>query len=115
MLQKLFGRNERSKPLEVDVARLARDRTIPGIQIVDVREPDEWRGGHLPGAIHIPLGELVVCQSELDPERPVVTICRSGARSLKAVRLLKQAGFEDATSLAGGMLAWQAANQPVER
>jgi len=115
MLQKLFGRGERSKPREVDVARLARDRPIPGVQVVDVREPDEWRGGHLSGAIHIPLGELVLRQSELDPERPVVTVCRSGTRSLKAVQLLTQAGFPTVTSLAGGMLAWQDAKQPVER
>lgn len=110
-----FGRQERTRPREVDVARVARDRSIPGIQIVDVRELDEWRDGHIPGAIHIPLGELAGRRSELDPDRPIVTVCRSGKRSLNAAQQLTQAGFPAVASMAGGMLAWRHDNQPVER
>lgn len=115
MLRSLFGRGERSNSLEIDVARVAGDRTTKGLQIIDVREPDEWQSGHIPGAIHIPLGELGARFAEIDPERAIVTICRSGRRSLSAAKQLHKAGFGDVKSLAGGMLAWQRSTQPVER
>ena len=86
------------------------------IQIVDVREPSEFNGplGHIRGAISIPLGELAARTEELARERPVIAVCRSGARSAQATVILQQAGLKDAANLAGGMLRWRADGHPVE-
>jgi rhodanese-related sulfurtransferase len=74
-------------------------------QLIDVREPAEVASGTLPGAVNIPLGELPARLSELDPDRAVVLLCRSGARSTQAARFLIASGFGDVTNLAGGILA----------
>jgi sulfur dioxygenase len=86
------------------------------VQLIDVREPGEFDGslGHIKGATLIPLGELQSRILELDPQRPVVSICRSGARSTQAVALLQKAGFRQLANLAGGMLRWRAEGHPVE-
>jgi sulfur dioxygenase len=86
------------------------------VQVVDVREADEFRGslGHIPGAVLIPLGTLSTRTSELARERPVVTVCRSGARSAQALVLLQKAGFAQIANLAGGMLRWRAEGFAVE-
>ena len=86
------------------------------IQIVDVRQPDEYHGslGHIRGAKLIPLGELAGRAEELVKDRPVVAVCRSGARSAHASVLLQRAGFNDVANLAGGMLRWRAEGHPVE-
>ncbi len=73
------------------------------IQWLDVRDPDEWDSGCLEGAIRIPLGELRVRLDELDPNRPVVTVCGIGQRSYVATRLLRQQGFSQVATLSGGM------------
>lgn len=86
------------------------------VQIVDVREPDEFNGalGHVPGARLIPLGVLNSQCSGLSKERPIVTVCRSGARSAQATVLLGKAGFEKVANLSGGMLRWRAQRFAVE-
>jgi rhodanese-related sulfurtransferase len=86
------------------------------VQIVDVRESDEFNGvlGHIDGARLVPLGALAARAAELDREIPVVTVCRSGARSAQATVLLKKAGFERVANLSGGMLRWRAQRYPVE-
>ncbi|MBL0311782.1 MAG: rhodanese-like domain-containing protein [Holophagaceae bacterium] len=66
-----------------------------GAQVVDVRSPSEFRGGHVPGAKNIPLDQIQARSKELDPARPVVLCCASGSRSAMAVSLLKQKGFAD--------------------
>ena len=99
---------------ETDVVQTVRARAAGTTQIVDVREPDEWAAGHIPGALNIPLGDLGRRKSELDAARPVITVCRSGRRSLIAAEELLTGGFTDAASLAGGMVAWENAKQPVE-
>jgi len=83
------------------------------LQLVDVRSPGEFRGGHVAGAVNAPITELPqrLDALALDHARPVVAICLSAHRSVPAVRLLRQAGF-DAVQLAGGMLAWRAAGLP---
>ncbi len=85
-------------------------------QLVDVRAADEFDGplGHIRGARLIPLEQLAACASELSHERPVVTVCRSGARSAQAVVLLQKAGLKDVANLAGGMLRWIAEHHPTE-
>ncbi len=90
----------------------ARGRMNRGATLVDVREPDEWAAGHAQGAHHIPLAQLGQRQRELPADRPVITVCRSGARSARAATLLAGQG-RDATNLRGGMRAWAAAGLPV--
>ncbi len=75
------------------------------IQVLDVREDDEWTAGRIEGAVHIPLGELDRRVSELDRNRPVVTVCRSGGRAGKAAELLGAAGL-NAEIMDGGMTQW---------
>ncbi len=86
------------------------------VQIVDVRETTEFKGplGHIKGAMLIPLGELATRGSELARERPVVAVCRSGARSAQACVILQRLGFNDVANLAGGMLRWRAEGFAVE-
>jgi sulfur-carrier protein adenylyltransferase/sulfurtransferase len=74
--------------------------------LIDVREPYEYQIARIPGAQLIPLGELPKRLNELDREAEVVAHCRSGARSQKAVDLLKQNGFRNARNMTGGILAW---------
>jgi sulfur dioxygenase len=86
------------------------------VQILDVREPDEFDGplGHLAGAKLIPLAELPKRIDELARDRPVVTVCRAGGRSAQAVVMLQQAGFTQVANLAGGMLRWLADRNAVD-
>ena len=86
------------------------------VQVVDVREPEEFNGplGHVPGAKLMPLGTLLQNQGSLEKEKPVVTVCRSGARSAQASQMLAKAGFEKAANLSGGMLRWRAQRFQVE-
>ena len=87
------------------------------VQIVDVREPDEFNGplGHVPGAKLIPLGALDGEGSQsLQEHKPIVMVCRSGARSAQATVLLGKAGFDKVANLSGGMLRWRAQRFSVE-
>lgn len=77
----------------------------PSGQLVDVREPAEFATGTLPGAINIPLLELPDRLAELEKNRRVLLLCRSGARSANAARFLAASGFIDVVNLEGGMLA----------
>lgn len=86
------------------------------VQIVDVREATEYTGplGHIHGAVLLPLGELAARAGDLVRERPVVAVCRSGARSAQACVILQRAGFSDVANLAGGMLRWRGEGLAVE-
>ena len=94
----------------------AMEEAADKVQILDVREPAEYNGpmGHIRSAILVPLGELAGRIAELARERPIVAVCRSGARSAQATVILQQAGLKDAANLAGGMLRWRAEGFPVE-
>jgi rhodanese-related sulfurtransferase len=72
------------------------------VQIVDVRESDEWEAGHIEGAVHIPMGQLNQRQDELADDRQIVTVCRSGSRSGAVADTLNRAGYR-AENLEGGM------------
>ena len=73
--------------------------------IIDVREPFEWAMGTLPGAELIGLGSLFTRIDELDPNRPILFICRTGNRSGVAAGLLVQRGFKVVANLTGGLVA----------
>jgi glyoxylase-like metal-dependent hydrolase (beta-lactamase superfamily II)/rhodanese-related sulfurtransferase len=83
--------------------------------VVDVREPWEYRQGHVPGAMLIPLGQLSTRVNELNPERPVAVICASGNRSQSAAALLGQRGFKTVYNVSGGTGAWQYSGLALER
>jgi rhodanese-related sulfurtransferase len=101
-----------SLPLEVDVATAATMRDA-GAFVLDVRQPDEWVAGHIPGATLIPLGELPTRTAEVPSDREVVVVCRSGNRSATGRDILLDAGFASVTSMAGGMTDWAAAGLEV--
>ncbi|MEG3627885.1 rhodanese-like domain-containing protein [Streptomyces poriticola] len=82
--------------------------------LLDVREEPEWRAGHAPDAVHVPLSALAAGGGlpRAAQDRPLVVICRSGRRSQQAARLLTARGA-DAVDVEGGMNAWAAAGHPV--
>jgi rhodanese-related sulfurtransferase len=80
--------------------------------LLDVREHDEWRAGHAPDAVHIPLSELDQRAGEVPNDRHVYVICRSGVRSAQAVAAFNHAGWTT-SNVEGGMHAWQAAGRPM--
>jgi rhodanese-related sulfurtransferase len=85
-----------------------------GATLLDVRENGEWKSGHAPGAIHVPLGDIDKAPRRIKAGRPVVVMCASGMRSRTAAKHLRSLGY-DATSLSGGMAAWQHAGGAIRR
>lgn len=83
-----------------------------GATVVDVREPGEYVGGHVPGAVLMPMGQLPSRTGELDRSRTVYVICASGNRSGAMTDYLRHIGF-DARSVAGGTSGWVSAGRPV--
>ena len=85
--------------------------------VLDVREEDEYKAGHVLGAILIPLGKLKDRVGDLEKhrDRPIVVVCRSGNRSATACVTLGKQGFTQAHNLAGGVMAWQKANLPLQK
>jgi hydroxyacylglutathione hydrolase len=95
-----------------DLAAMRGDQTPV---VVDVRHEGEWLGGHVPSAIHIPLGHLLRRLSELPKGQPLVMQCQSGSRSAIAASLLRRAGYVDVSNLIGGFGAWQDAGLPTAK
>ncbi|GGO78068.1 rhodanese-like domain-containing protein [Nocardioides deserti] len=85
-----------------------------GAAFVDVREPAEYREGHVPGARNVPMSELTARLDELDRSRPVHVVCASGNRSSAMTDVLTAAGF-DAINVAGGTSAWIRSGRPIEK
>jgi rhodanese-related sulfurtransferase len=84
------------------------------IQLVDCREPYEWRAGRVEGAIHIPLNDIMAgAGSDLDHDKPIAVICRSGNRSELATMMFLARGFK-ASNVQGGMEAWAAEGLPFQ-
>jgi rhodanese-related sulfurtransferase len=82
-----------------------------GDTVIDVRTPDEYAGGHIAGALNVPIGVIAYAARDL-PEGPIITACSLGGRAGRAAELLDLAG-RTAFSIAGGTKAWQAAGHPV--
>jgi rhodanese-related sulfurtransferase len=86
-----------------------------GLLVLDVREDDEWRAGHVEGSVHVPLMELegrYAGLAELSAAAQTLVVCRSGNRSAYAAGFLIQQGL-DAVNLAGGLLSWYAAGRTL--
>jgi|LSQX01.1.fsa_nt_gb rhodanese-related sulfurtransferase len=102
MLSWLFGAAGGATPEDVQRALAAGEACI----VLDVRDRDEWEAGHVPGAVWIPLDELPQRFRELPEDKMVYAICRSGARSARAVRFLTAQGYK-AKNVIGGMEQWK--------
>jgi rhodanese-related sulfurtransferase len=98
--------------MSVDVTEAARRAELGSAVLLDVREPDEWRAGHAPSAQHLPMSELQERLAEVPRDRPVLAICRSGARSGRVTAALVGIGYE-AENVDGGMKAWVKAGLPL--
>ena len=101
-----------SKPYKTVSVAEAKDLLASGAALIDVRSAQEWRSGRAPQAKHLPLDRLQDSTAGINRNRPVITVCASGARSASAARLLVSQGYE-AYSLRGGMRAWRSAGEPV--
>lgn len=96
---------------EIDVDELDELRA-GGAPVIDVRQPDEYEDGHVPGAVLIPLAEVPDRVADFPSDGSALIICRSGARSMKAAEFLAGQGIV-ATNVAGGTLAWIDAGKPL--
>ncbi len=97
------------------VSALAPQLTQHDVTVIDVRNRSEWEAGHLPGAVHIPIGYLAERLAEIPRDKPIVVQCQSGARSAIATSVLQRLGVTHATDLVGGYAAWQSAGFEVVR
>lgn len=112
IFKKLFAASrQESAAIGVDEARCRLD--TGDALLVDVREPDEWRAGHVAGATHIPLGTIASRASALPTDREILVICRTGNRSAMAQERLAQAGFTNVTNVTGGVTAWMEQGFPI--
>ncbi len=98
---------------EISIDQLAPKIQQENIFLIDVREPSEFAGGHLPGAISIPMGRLPDALADADRSAPVYVVCATGNRSGAMTDVLIGAGF-DAINVAGGTKAWINAGHPTE-
>jgi len=85
--------------------------------VVDVREADEYRAGHIANSRHIPMGQVGERMKEMEKlkAKPIIVACRSGSRSASVIGVLQKSGFEEVYGLRGGILAWQQASMPLEK
>ena len=97
---------------EIDVDALATELAAGG-RVVDVREPDEYAAGHVPGAVLVPLGTVPDHVDAFTGEGPTYVICKSGGRSMRACEFLAAQGIDglEVINVAGGTLAWVAAGR----
>ena len=93
-----------TEPLEVDLETFAQAHSA-GATVLDVRNPDEYRTAHVPGAVLIPLTDLASRQEDIPEGDPLYVICAVGGRSLTATKALVDAGYR-AVSVAGGTNGW---------
>jgi len=111
-LSRIFGSGGPGQS-EVDIVTTAEALGDPNVQIIDCRQKHEWKSGHIAGTKLIPLNMMGQRMNELDKDRPVIVLCRSGHRSSVAVRKLTAAGFVDAKSMKGGVNAWARAGNKL--
>ena len=115
-LRRLFSRSSDDGGVRPTVdATTAVQLVRDGATLLDVRERDEWRAGHAPQAGHVPLADVPsVAPRRLQDGATVVVVCAAGMRSRTAARQLRSLAYA-ATSLSGGLGAWQAAGGAVRR
>ena len=101
--------------VEIEPLEAQRRMTESNATVVDVRESDEWKSGHIPGARHVPLGQINAHLPVLLEEDEVIFVCHVGSRSAYATAALANAGHPGASNLIGGMVAWERAGLPTTR
>jgi glyoxylase-like metal-dependent hydrolase (beta-lactamase superfamily II) len=103
--------------MAMDELRIRLDRRMNDFVILDVRERDSFASGHVPGALHLPRGQLELRVNEVlpDPSVEVLTVCDFGKISTLAAATLRELGFDRATALDGGMAAWKESSGPIEQ
>ncbi|MFH1176979.1 MAG: SulP family inorganic anion transporter [Acidobacteriota bacterium] len=109
----------RSRPIPAEAHLSVREveamcATTSQLTVLDVREAEEFRLGHLPGSRLLPLRSVVAAAGSLPKDRPLLLICRSGRRSTRAMRMLLDLGFSAVYNLKGGILSWKAAGRNLE-
>lgn len=116
LLWSIFGNRIRGIK-EVDATAALQLINHKNAVVLDVREDDEYKAGHVLNSMLIPLGKLKERVGELEQykDQPVVVVCRSGNRSGTACVMLGKQGFAQAYNLAGGVMAWQKANLPLQK
>ena len=77
-----------------------------GSLVIDVREPDEYESGHIPGAILVSLSTVLSNTSEFQSDETVYVVCRSGGRSMQACEMLHEVGISNVVNVAGGTMGW---------
>jgi phage shock protein E len=102
-------------PADIDAATAAGLRGRDDVVMLDVRTPEEYAQGHIPGVKLIPLAELPNRLAEVSKDKTLVVTCRSGNRSAQAAQLLRQQGYGNVHNMLGGIGAWQQAGFPVEK
>jgi hydroxyacylglutathione hydrolase len=108
-----------SRGTDLDTVRQVTSSEVSGlaaagdITLLDVRNASEWGRGHVPSAMHIPLGALAQRLGEVPADRPLVVHCQGGRRSAIAASLLQRAGRSDVSNLVGGFEAWTGSGLPV--
>ena len=102
-----FGLGSKTSVSAAEAREALRGRAV----LVDVREPHEWKAGHVAGALHIPLAKLQASITRIPKNTAVYVICQSGMRSKRALATLRTAGIQ-AKDVKGGMTAW---NRMVEQ
>jgi rhodanese-related sulfurtransferase len=103
-----------SLPASVDVDTVRTLQDNPDVFMLDVREPDEYAAGHIPGIVLIPMGEVAERLSEIPEDKTVIVTCRSGNRSGQIADLLREMGYADVHNMEGGIVAWEEAGYPIE-
>ncbi len=99
----------------IDVAELDALIQQNAVRVLDVREDHEYRRGHVPGAVHVPVRRLPDRMDKLKRDKPYAVICASGSRSRGATNLLLSQGFEGAVSVRGGTGAWARSGRAIVR
>ncbi len=102
---------------ELEAPELAQrlDDQSEGIRVIDVREMNEFTTGSMPGAEAMPMASIPVRMDELQQDKELIIICRSGARSAQVCMFLQQQGFENVFNLRGGLMSWARLGLPIEQ
>lgn len=103
------------KQISVEQTKQAVDEGGKNVQFVDVRTEAEYKSGHAPAAINLPIDNLENELAKLDPEKPVYLICQTGRRSQKGAEILQSNNFKNVYNVEGGTSAWEKAGLPIEK
>lgn len=110
-LRRVFGVAQGLHPREAK--RMLDERS--DVIVLDVRQAGEYRGGHLRGAKHAPVGLMAQRAQRMDASKTYLVYCRSGSRSNRAASVLASRGFKDVYNLRGGIVGWEREGFPVQR